>query len=222
MLRAGASARATSGRPTGRYSKPAKPWVGIAVAVASMVAMTDAAHAGRDVANTLQRSYSAPPDQSWLKDVPERPGAGAKGRIAVFVFKGDDVFEPFRAAVVRTLRKQRLNVTARLRHADSPAQYRAMSSSSNLAVFIDGEVSGKGARQTVLIRLRSGVTGLYFRSVKFKGTTQSIVAAIGVRLWGRLGPAIVRTCAIAAKPRRHESRPMYIEAGSPLDTPIGS
>jgi hypothetical protein len=187
-----------------------------------MGAMARPADAAPGGPNALARSHSAPPDQSWLKDVPEKPGYSAEGRIAVFAFNGDDVFEPFREAVVRTLRKQRLNVTARLRHADSPAQYRAMSCSSNLAVFIDGEVRGKGARQTVLIRLRSGVTGMHFASARFKGSTESIVAAIGTRLWGRLGPAIVRTCASAAKPRRREARPMYIEAGSPLDTPIGS
>jgi hypothetical protein len=157
-----------------------------------------------------------------LKDVPEQAGVSSVGKIAVFTFKGDDVFEPFRGAVVRTLRRQRLNVTAALRPADSPAQYREMSYSSNLAVFIEGEVSGEGARQTVLIRLRSGVTGQHFTSAKFSGSTQAIVGAIGNGLWGRVGSAILRTCSNAAKPRRRESTPMYIEAGSPLDATIGS
>src|SRR4051812_11720642 len=44
------------------------------------------------------------PDQTWMQDVPERPGAHAKGKVAVFVFRGDDVYEPVRAAVVRALR----------------------------------------------------------------------------------------------------------------------
>jgi hypothetical protein len=165
---------------------------------------------------------SAPPDQSWLKDVPEKPGVRARGKIAVFVFKGDDFFEPVRAAVVRTLRKQQLNVTAELRPADGPAQYREMSYASKLAVFIDGEVSGQGARQTVTIRLRSGVTGQYFASAKFSGATPELVGAIGSALWSRVGSAIVRACSSAAKPRRRESEPLYIEAGSPLDTPVGS
>jgi len=166
--------------------------------------------------------HSAPPDQSWLKDVPEKPGIRARGKVAVFVFKGDDVFEPVRAAVVRTLRKQRLNVTAELRPADRPAQYREMSYASNLAVFIDGEVSGEGARQTVLIRLRSGVTGQYFTSAKFSGSMPGLVGAIGGALWPRVGSAIIRACTSVAKPRRRESEPMYIEAGSPLDSPLGS
>jgi hypothetical protein len=156
-----------------------------------------------------------------MKDVPDKPGASTRGKVAVFTMKGDDVFEPIRAAVVRTLRKERLNVTASLRPADSPAQYREMSYSSSLAVFIDGEVTGEGAHQTAVIRLRSGVTGQYFTSAKFTGSTQSIVGAIGGALWGRIGSAVVRTCSSAAKPRRRESAPMYIEAGSPLDSPIG-
>jgi hypothetical protein len=184
--------------------------------------MADPAKAAWGVPCLLPQNHTAPPDQSWLKDVPEKSGASMRGKVAVFAFKGDDVFEPVRAAVVRTLRKQRLNVTATLRPADSPAQYREMSYSSNLAVFIDGEVSGAGARQTVHIRLRSGVTGQYFISAKFSGSTQAIVKAIRGALWGRVGSAILRTCSSAAKPRRRESAPMYIEAGSPMDTPIGS
>jgi hypothetical protein len=184
--------------------------------------MAGSAEAAWGVPCPLPRVHSAPPDQSWLKDVPEKPGASAAGKIAVFTFKSDNVFEPFRGAVVQTLRKQRLNVTEALRPADSPAQYREMSYSSNLAVFIDGEVSGEGARQTVLIRLRSGVTGQHFTSARFSGSTQAIVDAIENALWARVGSAILRTCSSAAKPRRQESTPTYIEAGSPLDSPIGS
>ena len=97
-----------------------------------------------------------------------------------------------------------------------------MSYSSKLAVFVDGEVSGQGARQTVIIRLRSGVTGQYFASAKFSGSTTELVGNIGSALWARVGSAILRVCASAAKPRRRESEPLYIEAGSPLDTPVGS
>jgi hypothetical protein len=157
-----------------------------------------------------------------LKDVAEKPGGRARGKVAVFVFKGDDFFEPIRAAVVRTLRKQQLNVTAELRPADGPAQYREMSYASKLAVFIDGEVSGQGSRQIVIIRLRSGVTGQYFASAKFSGSTPELVGTIGGALWARVGPAIIRACTSVAKPRRREFEPMYIEAGSPLDAPLGS
>jgi hypothetical protein len=194
----------------------------VVLAAAALGATAGPAQAAWGLPCPLPRVHTAPPDQSWLKDVPEKPGESAAGKIAVFTFKGDDVFEPFRGAVVRTLRKQRLNVTASLRPADNPAQFREMSYSSNLAVFIEGEVSGQGPRQSVLIRLRSGVTGQHFGSAKFSGSTEAIVEAIGNGLWGRVGSAILRTCSAAAKPRRRESTPMYIEAGSPLDTSFGS
>jgi hypothetical protein len=185
-------------------------------------ALAASAEAAWGVPCPLPKVHAAPPDQSWLKDVVEKPEDGARSKVAVFVFKGDDFFEPVRAAVVRTLRKQRLSVTAELRPADSPAQYREMSYSSKLAVFIDGEVSGVGARHTVIIRLRSGVTGHYFAAAKFSGTMPDLVGNIGSTLWARMGSAILRACTSAAKPRRRESEPMYIEAGSPLDTPVGS
>ena len=41
----------------------------------------------------------APPDQSWLQDVPEKPGAHSKGKVAVFPIAGDDVYEIGRAHV---------------------------------------------------------------------------------------------------------------------------
>lgn len=195
--------------------------MGFALAVVSL-GVASRAEAAWGVPCPLPQVHTAPPDQTWLKDVPDKAGAGTRGKVAVFAFKGDDVFEPVRAAVVKALRKQRLSVTAALRPADSPAQYREMSYSSNLAVFIDGEVVGEGARQSVVIRLRSGVTGQYFTSAKFTGSMQSVVGSIGSALWGRIGPAVMRTCASAAKPRRRESAPTYIEAGSPLDAPIGS
>jgi hypothetical protein len=210
------------GCPVERHWRRSKGWVAFTLIVASAGGTARSAEAAWGVPCRLPQVHSAPPDQSWLKDVPEKPDAESAGRIAVFAFTGDDVFEPFRAAVVRTLRKQRLNVTAGLRPADSPAQYREMSYSSNLAVFVEGEVTGQGARQTVLIRLRSGVTGQHFTSAKFSGSTPAIVEAIGNALWGRVGAAILRTCTSAAKPRRRESTPTYIEAGSPLDSPIGS
>jgi hypothetical protein len=185
-------------------------------------ALPAAAEAAWGVPCQVPKVHSAPPDQSWLKDVPEKPGAHTRGKVAVFVFEGDDFFEPLRGAVVRALRKQKLNVTATLKPSDSASQYREVSYASKLGVFIDGEVSGEGAKQTVLIRLRSGVTGQYFTSVKFSGSVGEMAGRISRGLWSRIGPAILRACSSATKPRRRESKPLYIEAGSPLDAPLGS
>lgn len=197
-------------------------WLAIAVSLVVLGALPGSAEAAWGVPCPLPQVRSAPPDQTWLKDVPEKPGAHTRGKVAVLVFKGDDFFEPLRGAVVRTLRKQQLNVTAALKPADSPLQYREVSYASKLGVFIDGEVTGEGPRQTVLIRLRSGVTGQYFSSAKFTGSTPEIVGRIGSSLWPRVGPAILRACTSATKPRKRETKPLYIEAGSPLDAPLGS
>jgi hypothetical protein len=195
----------------------------IAATLVGTVLTATPAEAAWGVPCALPQVRPDPPDQSWLKDVQERPGARSRGKVAVFVFKGDDVYEPMRAAVVRMLRKQGLSVTATLRPLDSPKQYREMSYALKLAVFLDGEVSGEGAGQTVTLRLRSGVTGQYFTTVKFSGATPKIVGDIGRTLWTRVGSATLRACASASKPRQREVEPTYIEAGTPLaSTPAGS
>jgi hypothetical protein len=161
---------------------------------------------------------AAPPDQSWLVDPPERPGAHSKGKIAVFVFKGDDVYQPVRAAVVRVLRRKRLVVTTTLRPLDSAAQYRELSTTVGLAVFVEGEVTGEGARQSALLRLTSGLSGRRIASARFTGPTPAIVGAVEKTLWTRLGPTIQRACSGASRPRRHEREPLRIDAGDPLET----
>jgi hypothetical protein len=167
--------------------------------------------------------HPVPPDQSWLTDVPEKPGARSKGKVAVFVFNGDDVYQPMRAEVVRLLRRKGLNVTASLRPLDSAAQYREMSYALNLAVYVEGEVSGEGARQTARIQLRSGVTGQRIASATFSGPTPKIVAAVEHTLWTRVGGAVMRACSSAARPRKREREPQRIEAGTPMEnTPIAS
>jgi len=164
----------------------------------------------------LEHSVASPPSQDWLKDVPERPGA-SKRKVAVFVIQGDDVYQPVRAAVVRALRRQGLNVTATLQPVDSPAQYREMSSTLKVGAYVDGDVTGEGPRQSVHIRVRSGVTGQNVAAVNFSGPTSKIVGAITRTLWTRVGPATVRACSGAARSHRHEREPLRIEAGTPLD-----
>ena len=164
-----------------------------------------------------------PPDQSWMMDVPERSGAHSKGKVAVFVFKGDDIYEPVRAAVVRALRSKGLNVTATLRPVDSAAQFREMSYALNLAVYVEGELVGEGAHQSASIRLRSGLTGQRIASARFSGATPKIVGEVGRTLWSRVGSTITHACSSASRPRRREREPMHIEAGTPTDnTPIAS
>jgi hypothetical protein len=155
-----------------------------------------------------------PPDQSWLADLPERPG---RGKVAVFEFKGDDVYQPVRAAVVRLLRRRGFNVTVTLRPPDSAIEYREMSQHSNLAVYVAGEMKGEGVRQSALISLYSGVSGHRIASARYSGPTEKIVGEVGSKLWTRFGPTIARARQSVAKPRRLEREPLRIDAGDQPD-----
>lgn len=166
---------------------------------------------------------STAPDQSWLLDIPEKRGVRSRGKVAVFVFKGDDVYQPVRAAVVRVLRRRGLNVTTTLRPVDSAAQYRELSGALNLAAYVQGEMKGEGARQTALIHLYSGVSGQRVASARFAGPTKKIVGDVKRTLWTRTGPTIMRACSSASRPRRIERAPLHIEAGTPDETtPVAS
>ena len=149
-----------------------------------------------------------------MDDLPEKPGAHAKGKIAVFAFKGDDVYEPVRAAVVKLLRSKGLNVTASLRPVDSAAQFREMSYTLNLGAFVEGEITGDGPHQTAVIHLRSGMSGKRIASTKLTGShapdrrhrRPQGVAGAGRRddalLFQRRAPAPARARAAAHRGRQ--------------------
>lgn len=159
----------------------------------------------------------APPDQSWLTDVPEKPGAHGRGKVAVFVFKGDDVYQPVRATVVRMLRRRRLHVTTSLKPVVGALEYREVAATLNMAAFIEGEVTGEGPRQSALITLYSGLTGHRMAQVRASGPTEKIVADLGRTFWTRLGPPLTRACTSASRPRKLEREPLRIDAGDPAD-----
>lgn len=197
---------------------PSMSRLGLAVLVGAILGSAPAAEATWGMYPWPRReARAAPPDQSWLMDIPERPGARSRGKVAVFVFKGDDVYQPMRAAVVRVLRRKRLNVTTTLRPLDSAAQYREQSYALSLAMYVEGDVTGEGAHQTALLRLTSGVTGRRIASARFKGPTQEIVEAVEKTLWTRVGPATLRACSSASRPRRPVREPLRIDAGTPLE-----
>ena len=202
--------------------RPARPWTGIiakslAFLIVGLVgAASSPAQAAWWPLPHAKPAASQAPDQSWLNDVPERPGS-RQSKVAVFVFPGDDVYQPIRAAVVGALRHKGLNVTTTLRQVDSPAQYREMSSTLKVGVYVDGEVTGEGARQSAHIRVRSGVTGQHVAVANFTGPTTKIVGAITRTLWARVGAATAHACAGTAHSHRREREPLRLEAGSPLD-----
>jgi hypothetical protein len=171
-------------------------------------------------APAVVKRLAPPPDLTWLQDVPAQPGVRARGKAAVFMIQGDEYYQPVRAAVVKALRRRGLNVTATLRPVDSAAQYREMSQTLQLGVFIDGELHGEGVKQTARIRLRSGVSGRTIASAMFTGPTRKIVGDVNQTLWARMGGAITRSCSSAARQRRPERAPLRIEAGSPEDSSL--
>jgi len=197
-----------------------RPWtrliVGLVAGVAVAAASSSAHAAWWPFSYVAPRPARQPPDQSWLNDVPARSGA-AKPKVAVFVLQGDDVYQPVRAAVVQALRRKGLDVTATLRPVDSPAQFREMSSTLKVAAYVDGEVTGEGARHSARIRIRSGATGQNVAVANFSGSTPKIVGAINRGLWNKVGPATMRACSATAHSHRREREPLRIEAGTALD-----
>lgn len=153
-----------------------------------------------------------PPEQTWLKDLPERAGARPRGKIAVFEIRGDDVYQPVREAVVRLLRRRGFTVTVTLRPVESAVEYRDMSQQTNMAVYIDGEMKGEGARQSATLHLYSGLSGRRMATLGFSGPTDKIVDDVERRFWKSVGPAITRVCAAVSKPRRQEHEPLRIDA----------
>jgi hypothetical protein len=189
--------------------------VGLVVAVISLGTSSGAQAAWWPFPYVAPRAAPLPPDQTWLNDVP-RSGA-SKPKVAVFVIQGDDVYQPVREAVVRSLRRKGLDVTAALRPVDSPAQYREMSSTLKVAAYVDGEVTGEGAHHNAHIRIRSGVTGQHVAVANFSGPTPKMVGGITRSLWNKVGSATMRACSATAHSHRREREPLRIEAGTPLD-----
>jgi len=155
------------------------------------------------------------------KKVPRPPKVvpNQEGKIVVFPFKDDDDHS-IAAQVERLLRARGLEVMTGVRPVDTVEQYREMATTLGLVAYVDGTLreSPKSARVTVSVR--SGYSGRKVASTTFKETPLHLRAQIEDQLWTKLGPAVSRTCADAAKPRRRGRGPLLIEAGTPL-TPDG-
>jgi hypothetical protein len=187
--------------------------MGVALLVTLLLGVAPAAQATWGM-YPLQFTRPATPDQSWMKDLPERP---SRGKVAVFELQGDDVYQPVREAVVRVLRRRGLNVIVSLRPMEGATEHRETSQALNLAAYVSGEMKGEGARQTAVIHLTSGVTGHRMASATFVGPTDKIVGDVARTLWTRVGPAITRSCKSASRPRAREREPLRIDASDPLD-----
>ncbi len=145
----------------------------------------------------------------------EEPISVAGAKVAMFAFSGDDA-EPIRRQLQHVFRAKGIKINTALRPVDSAEQYREMAVTLNLTAYIDGEVELDGAEESVTIFVRSGTTGLRIASATFSGDRHLLATNVGRELWEQIGPALGRTFADAAKPRKLEHEPMRINAGTPL------
>ena len=171
--------------------------------------------------STAHRAPAAHRGRAGKKTAPRPPKVvpNQEGKIVVFPFKDDDDHS-IAAQVERLLRARGLEVMTGVRPVDTVEQYREMATTLGLVAYVDGTLreSPKSARVTVSVR--SGYSGRKVASTTFKETPLHLRAQIEDKLWTKLGPAVSRACADAAKPRRRGRGPLLIEAGTPL-TPDG-
>lgn len=197
-----------------RRSRPPRALVPLlALLVGAVPAASHARSAGHraPAAHRVRASKRAPRPP---KVVPNQ-----EGKIVVFPFKDDDDHS-ITAQVERLFRARGLEVMTGVRPVDTAEQYREMATTLGLVAYVDGTLreSPKSARVTVSVR--SGYSGRKVASTTFKEIPLHLRPELEDKLWTRLGPAMSRACADAAKPRRRGRGPLLIEAGTPL-TPDG-
>jgi hypothetical protein len=73
-----------------------------------------------------------------------------------------------------------------------------------------------GDQAVAIVTIRSAVTGRPVATATFNGYRRGLPFDVEEKLWARVGPAFKRACAEAARPNRRHSKPLRIEAGTPL------
>jgi hypothetical protein len=187
-------------------------WAAALLSVAVLSGSAAAAASRRAGAHAKTKSRAAPKCVAAPK---EEPISVAGAKVAMFAFSGDDA-EPVRRQLQHVFRAKGIKINTALRPVDSAEQYREMAVTLNLTAYIDGEVELDGAEESVTIFVRSGTTGLRIASATFSGDRHLLATNVGKELWEQIGPALGRTFADAAKPRKLEHEPMRINAGTPL------
>jgi hypothetical protein len=147
---------------------------------------------------------------------PSEHGPPRKGKVAVFLFDGDELTN-VRKHVVMVLTNRGLRVDTNLRPAKTPEEFRDMGATLDLAAYVHGQIRDLPAdKAEATIMVRSGVTGRTIATTTFKGYRGGIRFDVEEKLWDRVGKALMRVCKQAKKPRRPVNAPMHIEAGTPL------
>ena len=139
------------------------------------------------------------------------------GKVVLLPIRDDDD-HGFTSQIERLLRARGLDVVTDVRGVDTAEQFRELASHLGIAAFVDGNLKQRegDAISRVTIQVRNGYTGRKLTVVTFRETKLHLRAEVEDKLWPKVGPAIARACADAAKPRRRDRDPLMIEAGTPL------
>jgi hypothetical protein len=143
-------------------------------------------------------------------------GGVASGKVAVLAFEGDDS-EPLRKHVIKVFVDRGIQVNSTLKAQDGPTQYRDMGAALNLAIYVHGKIKDTTPdRAVATVTIRSAVTGRPMATATFNGFRRGLPFDVEEKLWDRVAPAYKRACIEASKPNRRHSKPLHIEAGTPL------
>jgi hypothetical protein len=178
----------------------------LAAAAIATAAFSSPAHARRAVKVKAAHARKAP--RSKIVSNPE-------GKVAVFPVRYDDE-NAFTAQIHRLLRARGLDIATDVHRVDTAEQFRELSTALGFAAYVDGEYNDGPTRSRLTIVVRNGYTGKKVAVTTFKETKLHLRAEVEDNLWTKIGPAIARACADAAKPRKRDRDPMMIEAGTPL------
>jgi hypothetical protein len=143
------------------------------------------------------------------------PVKSPKGKIAVFPVL-DDEDNGFSGQLQRLLRARGLEVSTDVRRVDTAEQFRELSTALGIAAYVDAEFTEGPTRSRLTVVVRSGYTGKKVAVATFKETNLHLRDEVEDNLWSKIGPAIERACADAAKPRERDRAPLVVEAGTPL------
>jgi hypothetical protein len=157
--------------------------------------------------------------KSTVTDSGHAPAGGATlaaAKVAVLAFEGDDA-EPLRKHVIKVFVDRGIQVNSTLKPQDNPTQYRDMGAALNLAIYVHGKIKDTTSDHAVAtVTIRSAVTGRPVTTAIFNGFRRGLPFDVEEKLWDRVALAYKRACIEASRPNRRHSRPLHIEAGTPL------
>lgn len=200
-------------RGAGHWRASAR-WLGLASLAALVGTAFDA-----EAASSRGKGAKARAKRS-SQPAPTRGGGGeaalADANIAVLAFEGEES-ERLRKHVIKVFVERGMRVNSTLKAQDNPTQYRDMGAALDLAAYVHGKIRDTGPEKAVAtVTIRSAVTGRPLTSATFNGFRRGLPFDVEEKLWDRVLPALKRACLEAQRPGRRHSKPLHINAGTPL------